>query len=206
MIKAIETKYRGYRFRSRLEARWAVFFDALDIAWEYEKEGFDLGKHGHYLPDFWLPDINAWIEIKGQKASDQEIAKCRAFKRHLGGWGATHAMLLGGAVAKGIVKEMCHMGREQFGQPYEKTMSELKEHLLDAPKVFLFDGGLSGLENDGKSCWLFLGDDADSVLFAEISSFDVLLNFLYVKSPEQFSHAITVAKSARFEHGETPNV
>ena len=30
-IAAIETKYKGYRFRSRLEARWAVFFDALGI-------------------------------------------------------------------------------------------------------------------------------------------------------------------------------
>lgn len=41
-IKAIETSYKGYRFRSRLEARWAVFFDALGIEWEYEKEGYDL--------------------------------------------------------------------------------------------------------------------------------------------------------------------
>ncbi len=30
-IKAIETRYKGYRFRSRLEARWAVFFDALSV-------------------------------------------------------------------------------------------------------------------------------------------------------------------------------
>ena len=30
-IKAIETYYKGYRFRSRLEARWAVFFDAAGI-------------------------------------------------------------------------------------------------------------------------------------------------------------------------------
>lgn len=41
-IKAIETSYKGYRFRSRLEARWAVFFDELGIKWEYEKEGYDL--------------------------------------------------------------------------------------------------------------------------------------------------------------------
>lgn len=41
-IKPIETLYKGYRFRSRLEARWAVFFDALGLKWEYEKEGFDL--------------------------------------------------------------------------------------------------------------------------------------------------------------------
>ena len=35
-IKPIETIYKGYRFRSRLEARWAVFFDALGIEYEYE--------------------------------------------------------------------------------------------------------------------------------------------------------------------------
>lgn len=37
-IKPIETVYKGYRFRSRLEARWAVFFDAQGIEWEYEPE------------------------------------------------------------------------------------------------------------------------------------------------------------------------
>lgn len=64
MIKAIETKYKGYRFRSRLEARWAVFFDALGVQWEYEKEGYDLGEAGYYLPDFWLPSIGCFWEIK----------------------------------------------------------------------------------------------------------------------------------------------
>lgn len=69
-IKAIETKYKGYRFRSRLEARWAVFFDALGLRWEYEKEGFDLGKAGWYLPDFWLPELNCWVEIKPREWND----------------------------------------------------------------------------------------------------------------------------------------
>ena len=66
MIKAIETVYKGYRFRSRLEARWAVFFDALEIQWEYEPEGFDLGKDGYYLPDFWLPTFGGgmYAEVK----------------------------------------------------------------------------------------------------------------------------------------------
>jgi hypothetical protein len=41
-MKPIETKYKGYRFRSRLEARWAVFFDALKMGYKYEMEGFDL--------------------------------------------------------------------------------------------------------------------------------------------------------------------
>ncbi len=73
-IKAIETIYNGYRFRSRLEARWAVFFDTLGIKYEYEKEGFELeGKR--YLPDFWLPDLNIWIEIKGDKPTKEEEHK-----------------------------------------------------------------------------------------------------------------------------------
>jgi hypothetical protein len=72
-IKAIETRYKGYRFRSRLEARWAVFFDALGIAWEYEKQGFALTS-GNYLPDFWLPKHRYWIEIKGEHPSEEEQA------------------------------------------------------------------------------------------------------------------------------------
>lgn len=53
-MKPIETHYKGYRFRSRLEARWAVFFDALGYRWEYEPEGFELGFGERYLPDFRL--------------------------------------------------------------------------------------------------------------------------------------------------------
>ncbi len=67
MIKAIETQYKGYRFRSRLEARWAVFFDALGIEWEYEKEGYDLGEAGWYLPDFWLPEYGSFFEVKAHR-------------------------------------------------------------------------------------------------------------------------------------------
>lgn len=67
-LKAIETRYQGCLFRSRLEARWAVFFDALDIPWEYEKEGYDLGEAGWYLPDFWLPQQQCFFEAKGSVA------------------------------------------------------------------------------------------------------------------------------------------
>lgn len=63
-IQAIETRYKGYKFRSRLEARWAVFFDSLGLKWDYEPEGFDLGSEGWYLPDFYIHDWNAYCEIK----------------------------------------------------------------------------------------------------------------------------------------------
>lgn len=81
-IKPIETKYKGYRFRSRLEARWAVFFDALRLEWEYEKEGYNLGDLGFYLPDFWISNLydrygrkGMFAEVKGEEATDLEIQK-----------------------------------------------------------------------------------------------------------------------------------
>lgn len=66
-ITAIETRYRGYRFRSRLEARWAVFFDSLGIKWEYEPQGYKVGVVAKkaYLPDFFLPATKTWVEVKG---------------------------------------------------------------------------------------------------------------------------------------------
>jgi hypothetical protein len=63
-IKPVNTPYMGFWFRSRLEARYAVYFDALGIKYEYEKEGYSLGELGWYLPDFWLPQFNCWAEIK----------------------------------------------------------------------------------------------------------------------------------------------
>jgi hypothetical protein len=74
MIKAIETVYDNHRFRSRLEARWATFFNAAGIPYEYEPEGYDLGKV-KYLPDFYLPEQKCFVEVKGQKPIEEEIEK-----------------------------------------------------------------------------------------------------------------------------------
>lgn len=73
MMRAIETHYRGYRFRSRLEARWAVFFQTLGVRWEYEPEGFVLSTGEYYLPDFRisLRDGPLWVEVKPHGASTE---------------------------------------------------------------------------------------------------------------------------------------
>ena len=65
-LRPIETLYRGYRFRSRLEARWAVFFQTLGMRWEYEPEGFKLSTGEWYLPDFrvWFVNEPWWCEVK----------------------------------------------------------------------------------------------------------------------------------------------
>ncbi|MGO8948480.1 MAG: hypothetical protein ACLQUY_12630 [Ktedonobacterales bacterium] len=73
-IRPIETVYKGYRMRSRLEARWAVFLDSLGIPWEYEKEGYDLGGVP-YLCDFWLPEQCDWFEVKPHAPTDGEEQK-----------------------------------------------------------------------------------------------------------------------------------
>jgi len=74
----ITTSYNGYLFRSRLEARWAVFLDALGVKYLYEYEGFQL-KPGWYLPDFYLPDLldhPMYLEIKPKFPSREESAFC----------------------------------------------------------------------------------------------------------------------------------
>lgn len=73
-MKALPTVYRGYRMRSRLEARWACFWDALGVGWEYERDAFGL-EGVRYLPDFWLPDFRIWVEIKGEIRDDQAGAR-----------------------------------------------------------------------------------------------------------------------------------
>lgn len=77
-IKSIETKYKGFRFRSRLEARWAIFFDMIGLKYEYEVEGFEMNGI-RYLPDFYIPCLDRWFEIKAKPLSDYEMKKCEEF-------------------------------------------------------------------------------------------------------------------------------
>ena len=77
MISSIPTEYAGVMFRSRLEVRWAMFFDTLGIRWDYEPESFpatetirigcDAVRHPTgYVPDFWI-NGSTWVEVKGSE-------------------------------------------------------------------------------------------------------------------------------------------
>lgn len=71
---AILTTYQGITFRSRTEAKWAVFFDHLNIPYKYELEGY--AENGiAYLPDFFLEIQDCFIEIKPTSPSKEEIDK-----------------------------------------------------------------------------------------------------------------------------------
>ncbi len=62
-MQAIPTEYANNKFRSRLEARWAIFLQTLGIDFAYEAERYSLPS-ASYLPDFWLPSLRIFIEVK----------------------------------------------------------------------------------------------------------------------------------------------
>ena len=79
MIKAIDTIYDGHKFRSRLEARWAVFFNKARIEYRYELEGYTLPFKINYLPDFLIKDPDygwCFAEVKPTRFTAEEYFKC----------------------------------------------------------------------------------------------------------------------------------
>ena len=180
MIKAIETRYKGYRFRSRLEARWAVFFDACGYQWEYEPEGFDLPCGTHYLPDFKIfgEDYNGdynvfWIEVKPSENGLTD-AKVSAFRQAL--WA------------------------EVQGPYYEnRTCQGYGDFIvLDGPPANKAYYGTFCFAGHGGRQWLM-----EPIMRGRPSFWDadtLRSGGIYVDA--SYSYPIKAALSARFEHGE----
>jgi hypothetical protein len=76
-IAALETRHKGYVFRSRLEARVAIILDGFGWKWRYESEGFST-PYGNYLPDFEVLAPAMWIEVKGEDPTEVEKLKLRS--------------------------------------------------------------------------------------------------------------------------------
>ena len=165
MFKPIETRYKGYRFRSRLEARWAVFFDSLGIAWEYEKEGFDLAGHW-YLPDFWLPQVQMWAEVKGESLTGYESALCYKLADDTG-----HEVLI----------------------------------LVGPPEYRAYPFIIGSFEDDGHTeCDCYLTRDyLDERRFYSCVGVDETEQRQQLENDDTYVKAVNVARSARFEHGES---
>lgn len=181
-MKAIETRYKGYRFRSRLEARWAVYFDACGFPWTYESEGVVLPSGRHYLPDFLLAD-QLWVEIKPDP---------RGYVRK-----ADLSMEHPLVAAVGAVEELARAsGKDTLivgGDPVEYTSGWF---LADTDE-FASGARFSLCRNcDG----LALMSDAHGQARAYCGC-DRALRRWPVETDPAFAAA---ARAARFEHGETP--
>lgn len=71
-------------FRSSWEVELAEILTELGIAFEFEPERIFFDKEREsYLPDFYLPEYNVWIEVKGYMDKRSE-KRCKLFKKYLG--------------------------------------------------------------------------------------------------------------------------
>lgn len=193
-IKAIETEYDGYKFRSRLEARWAVFFDTLGVEYEYEPEGFLLPSGAQYLPDFKVmcygtrgicgcKPFPLWIEVKGfMTQSDADKIKEFAGKvindeYSMSYWEIINPILIVGNIPP--KNEYCPYGGD--------GMNGLRIYPYNYE---LIDGDWFGAypaAHNGK--FYLFGDDS---------------NYINQEDIPAILHAYDMARQARFEHGEKP--
>ncbi len=182
MIKAIETAYKGYRFRSRLEARWAVFFDALKIKWQYELEGFALDGI-YYLPDFFLPEYQMYCEIKPAGLSDEEIAKVNALAMQSG-----HPCLI--LIDAPNPEGAEYIAAENLNGELNYTKHQFAECTDCMMEDFVTHSGVLFIGITDTDIWMSHAD-------ATCHEYDNNCN-----DTQRILEAAILARSARFEHGE----
>lgn len=183
---AIETRYAGHRFRSRLEARWAVFFDCLKIPWRYEVQGHVVDGRA-YLPDFEV-DFGLrsgepfLVEVKGDPAQlDLELvaAATTTLRRNV--------LILGDVPVVGLAATgALHWS---VGYDPETTWQEV---------AFGISGGQMLRAAPYQSGWSARHPPSRDRVLGRVVSF--------VNSPRRVLAAYDAARTARFEHGETPAV
>lgn len=173
VVRAIQTSYKGYKFRSRLEARWAVFFDkcGVDFEWQYELEGFDLPS-GWYLPDFLIWG-SMWVEIKPRSLSDDDFKETVVKLTELGDMTNKAAVLFVGDPVDFIG------GDAVLERGYIADQTDFKPRFAYRPHS--------------------MPVSTDTDIFGMID----LLTFAHEYGLDPVSAAVE-ARSARFEHGETP--
>lgn len=178
-IKAIETSYAGYRFRSRLEARWAVFLDTLKIEWQYEPQGYEFNGW-HYLPDFYLPASDLYVEVKGtDETLHATLDRLRQFAVAV-----EKPLVILGDVPKATTTQ---------NAPVFSTLRPEASVALDSHALVL----------RGTTSWLFtpiVGHRpcTPSCITTKIGTFGG------IHPTAEIVNAYATARSARFEHGQTP--
>lgn len=200
-IRAIQTEYKGYLFRSRLEARWAVFFDACGVDWEYEPEGYDLGNGLYYLPDFLLHSVtvnhgcfekncNIYVEVKGQM-NDVDAEKIKRFYAagysENNGWGVsqTAVLVVGNIPAGDSMDEILDCLQTAAYRDHHNWPNFYNFGTVDGD----YFGAYPGVDKHG--VFNLFGDDC---------------SYLWSMNATTTEHAYRLARQARFEHGDTPRV
>ena len=218
-IKAIQTEYRGYKFRSRLEARWAVFFESMGWKWKYEHQGFNLGwndageTHIKWLPDFEIeiPSFcggqRAYVEVKGDKNAFKDGRFCESLDFGGGPPLFDHsfrpAWLNDASFETGQVMPIVVLGdipHQQWGALFLKVIGHSKGictgwFMVNQKKL---------IGNESSVLWDAFRQERqhDSIAYS-MEDFDPIIIPTRL-ADKTIMDALDDARSARFEHGETP--
>lgn len=195
-IKPIQTCFMGYKFRSRLEARWAVFFESLGAKWEYEPEGFDLGNGLKYLPDFKIKNVkfihecpggthDIYIEVKGSMTIE-DIKKIDRFNE------CGKKIYIVGNIPRGDTLY------DLLDDAEEQQLNFFREFRTNEFHIPPFD--FSGV--DGDYYLAFPGIDK----YGYFALFGYDLSYLALIDEEKTIQSYNNARQARFEHGENPKL
>lgn len=193
-FRPIPTEYNGYRFRSRLEARWAVFFDAIGLRYEYEPEGYETYDGIKYLPDFYLPDLGVYFEVKRASVGEEEKKKILqkieefAYNRH------SLIICFGDPVNDDLYfygNESDDGGGGEFN---------IKVTISESPYN---DGYYVFAHNNGRERTFFTSPDFQDTVPGGTTEGKYKYQNLVTK---KIIDARFKARKARFEYGETPHV
>jgi hypothetical protein len=201
-IKPIETEYNGYRFRSRLEARWAVFFDAIGAEWEYEQEGYILSDGTCYLPDFLLKNVRGrvraggpnkiFVEIKGVLTKN-DLHKIEQFSGYNSEFGPDgYPVIIFGQIPDCTLIERHYVPylNDYIGPWWQFDFDkDNNEHFYN----------LEYSEGDNYLTRPMAAKGGGLVLDYPDNPYDYVDEELTVK-------AYAAARQARFEHGQTPQI
>ncbi len=73
--------YNTIKMRSSWEVSFAEYLDKNNVIWEYEPETFKLCNGKRYIPDFFIPFLDIYIEIKPEYFLTKEVLeKLQLFK------------------------------------------------------------------------------------------------------------------------------
>jgi hypothetical protein len=178
-IKVIQTKFAGHFFRSRTEARWAVFFKTLGLKYKYEIEGFEFDGGLRYLPDFWLPELGLWFEVKGVEPTDKEVYLVHLLSDR----SKKDAIIAIGAPKDGDEQLIVFPGD---ARKHSSRWAYISDSLCSFPIPFHFN------------TFLFKGDEW---LVARNDYLGIVIEFPWITaSAKSVAHAYDAASCARFEY------
>lgn len=205
--KAIETHYNGYRFRSRLEARWAVFFDHAHIKYEYEPQGFELEDGTKYLPDFYLPEYDYYVEVKPPRENSRdEIEKASKFV----GNGINVLVILSNIPKKKKVN-FFHYPVLYYNPVQQEIVKTLVTIFPDCDGSIYFGSEWAYVRRENKTLYYFLHNidnelsaisDKDLAKLYGTQSYSDYLLYYDKESCEVLAGCYDSARQARFEYGE----